>query len=150
MISKPSPRNLTLLVAVALVTLASASVLAQGQSKVRTTPIRGSLPFSGQELYTELCAACHGADGRGGGPAAAALKMMPADLTQLAKQAGGKFPSLAVRRYIEGADEVSAHGSREMPIWGQAFRSLSVDNPQAQVDLRVGNLTKFIEGIQEK
>jgi hypothetical protein len=147
---KLSPAALALLVGVALLSLCSGVVLAQEQSRIRTTPVRGALPFGGQELFTELCAACHGTDGRGDGPAAAALKMMPTDLTMLAKNAGGKFPSMAVRRFIEGADAVEAHGSREMPVWGQTFRSLSVDNPMANVELRIRNLTKYIEGIQQK
>jgi hypothetical protein len=147
---KLSRGALALLVGVALVSLCSGLALAQEQSKIRTTPVRGTLPFGGQELFTELCAACHGADGRGGGPATAALKEMPTDLTMLAKDAGGKFPGAAVRRFIEGADTVAAHGSREMPIWGQTFRSLSVDNPQANVGLRVRNLTRYIESIQQK
>jgi mono/diheme cytochrome c family protein len=105
-----------LLVMVALVSLFPALSLAQEQAKIRTTAIKGSIPFSGHELYTELCAVCHGVDGRGGGPAATALTSKPTDLTQLAKQTGGKFPSLAVRRYIEGADSLPAHGSRDMPI----------------------------------
>lgn len=35
----------------------------------------------GARLYAEHCAACHGAAGRGDGPAAAGLKVPPADLT---------------------------------------------------------------------
>jgi mono/diheme cytochrome c family protein len=35
----------------------------------------------GGRLYAENCALCHGVDGKGGGPAAAALTVRPADLT---------------------------------------------------------------------
>jgi putative copper resistance protein D len=35
----------------------------------------------GARLYAENCALCHGADGKGDGPAAAALSIRPADLT---------------------------------------------------------------------
>jgi copper resistance protein D len=35
----------------------------------------------GARLYAENCALCHGADGKGSGPAAAALTVRPADLT---------------------------------------------------------------------
>ena len=76
--------------------------------------------------------------------------MMPTNLTRLAKQEGGKFPFEAVRRYIQGADEVTAHGNREMPIWGQVFRSMgSVDTARSQAELRTHNLVKYIESIQE-
>jgi mono/diheme cytochrome c family protein/uncharacterized membrane protein len=36
---------------------------------------------TGEGLFATHCAACHGAEGRGDGPAGAALKTMPADLT---------------------------------------------------------------------
>jgi hypothetical protein len=64
-------------------------------------------------------AACHGTAARGDGPAAPALKTVPADLTRLSARNGGKFPEARVRRYIEGLDEISAHGSRDMPVWGR-------------------------------
>ena len=46
----------------------------------------------GQKLYTQYCASCHGADGKGNGPEAAKLNPKPGDLTQIAKKNGGKFP----------------------------------------------------------
>jgi putative copper export protein/mono/diheme cytochrome c family protein len=36
----------------------------------------------GQALFAQRCIACHGPDGEGNGPAAAALRIKPADLTQ--------------------------------------------------------------------
>jgi mono/diheme cytochrome c family protein len=36
----------------------------------------------GQALFMQNCASCHGADGAGNGPAAAGLRIKPADLTQ--------------------------------------------------------------------
>jgi mono/diheme cytochrome c family protein len=35
----------------------------------------------GQNIYQDKCAICHGADGKGNGPAAAALSPSPADFT---------------------------------------------------------------------
>jgi mono/diheme cytochrome c family protein len=43
--------------------------------------VAASEPARGRMLYQFRCAACHGADGRGDGPAAAALKPPPKDLT---------------------------------------------------------------------
>ena len=149
--SKVGGKLLVLLLTATVASMLPALSLAQEQTKIKITPVRGSISFDGKALYNELCAVCHGADGHGKGPAAAALTMMPSDLTQLARQEGGKFPFAAVRRYIQGADEVAAHGSREMPIWGQVFRSVgSVDSSQAQAELRIQNLVKYIESIQQK
>ena len=45
-------------------------------------------------------------------------------------------------------DAVSAHGSRDMPIWGTIFGSMSPNQDLVQV--RVYNLLKYIEGVQAK
>lgn len=97
-------------------------------------------------MFREYCAACHGSQGRGDGPAAAALKMVPADLTTISARNGGTFPGTKVRRYIEGLDEIPAHGSREMPIWGQVMRQMS--GGDTTVTMRVEALAKYIEGMQ--
>lgn len=60
----------------------------------------------------------------------------------------GKFPTIKVRRYIEGLDEIPAHGSRDMPVWGSVLRSLG--GGQSETDLRIANLTKYLESIQQK
>ena len=58
----------------------------------------------GPELFRTYCAPCHGLDAKGHGPAAAALKTKPADLTVLSKTNGGQFPEERVRRFILGYD----------------------------------------------
>src|SRR5262245_59283715 len=55
-----------------------------------------------KETYDRLCASCHGTDGKGDGPAAAALDPKPTDLTMLAKNNGGEFPTLKVAESIQG------------------------------------------------
>ena len=42
---------------------------------------QGDENTQGKELYQEKCAICHGADGKGKGPAAAAFSKPPADFT---------------------------------------------------------------------
>lgn len=123
----------------------------QTQTKIRTVPVSGekSHEFDGPTLYKDFCAVCHGMNGHGGGPAAAALKKAPADLTKLSQSAGGKFPTVRVKRFIQGADMVEAHGARDMPMWGEIFQKLSSTNPSL-VDLRVTNLARHIETLQGK
>ena len=41
---------------------------------------------SGKQMFGDYCAPCHGLSGKGDGPAASALKIPPADLTQLAQE----------------------------------------------------------------
>ncbi len=45
------------------------------------TEFAASAVVEGARLYPEHCASCHGAEGRGDGPAAAGLRIPPADLT---------------------------------------------------------------------
>lgn len=71
--------------------------------------------------FLRACASCHGADARGAGPAAGALRVSPPDLTLLAARNGGVFPRDAVLAVVTGARTLAAHGSREMPVWSITF-----------------------------
>src|SRR5260370_34813208 len=77
---------------------------------------------SGKLQFRKYCAQCHGMDATGDGPVAAALKKKPANLTTLAKKNGGVFPEQEGRELIVGTKTPPSHGTREMPIWGFAFR----------------------------
>jgi len=132
-----------------LITLASLIVCgavasAQEKPKIETAPITRVAANDGAEMFAQYCTPCHGKGGRGDGPAAAALKRAPADLTTLTSRNGGKFPDVKVKRYIEGLDEVPAHGTRDMPIWGPLFRALSQDTAA----IRVEALTAHLRSIQ--
>ncbi len=121
---------------------------AQSTKEIKKAPISPTAVNSGPEMFKNYCAACHGVDGKGGGPAAAALKIPPADLTALAKKNSGKFPTARVERVIGGDDAIAAHGSSEMPLWRPLFDSLSPSN-ESMAKLRIANLTKYIESLQK-
>lgn len=73
----------------------------------------------GAESFRTYCAACHGMTAVGDGPAASALRTPPADLTRIAARREGRFPDAEIARFVDGRFDVAAHGSREMPIWGE-------------------------------
>jgi mono/diheme cytochrome c family protein len=83
--------------------------------------IPGASVHVGQQYFQQYCSACHGLSGRGNGPVAPALKTPPADLTRTAQRRGGQFPEADIAAIIDGRTSVEAHGSREMPVWGQKF-----------------------------
>lgn len=118
-----------------------------GQGSQENTPIPVTFSLNGPEMFKTWCASCHGEQGRGDGPAAAALKTAPADLTQLAKKSGGKFPTERVRTYIEGTASVAAHGSREMPVWGTFFRRMGDEKASTY---RIVTLTNYVATLQAK
>ena len=79
---------------------------------------------------------------------AAALKAKTPDLTLLARNNKGQFPSARMRRVILGDETVKSHGAREMPIWGPIFHQIEYDQDLGNV--RLGNLVKYLESIQQK
>jgi len=119
------------------------------EKEIKHIPIKSTSPASGVDMYQTYCAVCHGKDGRGEGPAASALKVPPTDLTLLAQKNGGKYPSMKVVTTIRGEEPLPAHGSKDMPIWGKLFWSLSGGH-EAQVQQRVSNLNSYIESLQKK
>ena len=116
------------------------------KTKVRINPTAAN---SGDEMYKEYCADCHGKTGKGDGPAAAALKTPPPDLTLLAKKNGGKFPAARVRSVLDMGVAETAHGTKDMPIWGPLFRAISGRDARV-VNLRISSLTNYIKAMQTK
>jgi mono/diheme cytochrome c family protein len=116
-------------------------------------------PDLGKLEFVAMCAACHGADGKGTGPFADQLKTKPADLTILAKSNNGVFPVTTTYDIIDGRKVIAAHGTRDMPIWG-AYRQrmlyppgklidLSYD-PEAVVRTRILLVIDYLNRIQER
>lgn len=148
-----SIKKLMLLFAVPIVFTCAAAAQDQGQDETKTTirhvNVKPTSPASGKEMYTSYCAVCHGADGKGGGPAATALKTPPADLTILSKNNRGKYPAVKVSSILRGTSDLPAHGSKEMPVWGPLFRSIS-GGRESEVQERLANLTEYVESLQTK
>ena len=126
-----------------------ACIGAYAQPVLKKTSITPTSPASGHEMFNTYCAACHGKEGKGNGPAASALKKQPANLTELTQRNGGQFPEMRVFGTIKGDVDTAAHGSREMPVWGSLFPSISRGN-EGEVQLRISNLTDYIRSIQAK
>jgi mono/diheme cytochrome c family protein len=99
----------------------------------------------GRALYVQYCVACHGASGRGDGPAAAALKVPPPDLTNISQKYSG-FPTDKIMIWIDGEKAGSAHGTREMPVWGKKFRREGGAGAQLG---EVYSLTRYLQTIQK-
>ena len=122
---------------------------AQSPTSIKNVPLSPTSAADGRQMFATYCAVCHGSDGKGQGPAASALKAAPADLTQLAAKNQGKFPEVQVANTLSATSAISAHGSEEMPIWGQLFKSLGTGS-NGTVQLRIANLTSYVKSLQAK
>lgn len=106
----------------------------------------------GKKAYEEHCASCHGISGKGDGALRVHLVKAPPNLTTLAKRNGGVFPRERVRETIDGrtSTEIGPHGTREMPIWGQVYRTQDTQSADYPVRNRVDSLVDFLARLQEK
>jgi mono/diheme cytochrome c family protein len=141
-------RVTSLLLAAGLISATSFGLGQQPGPKIKPVPIQPTSPASGQQMFTTYCAVCHGATGTGNGPAAKGLKTPPADLTVLKQKNGGTFPANKVDSALKFGVANPAHGSPEMPIWGDLMQSLHPDDTD-QVRIRIYNLTEFLRQIQK-
>ena len=117
--------------------------------EIRHVPAPLTSAASGKEMYKSYCASCHGENGKGNGPASPALKAMPTDLTLLTKNNAGKFPAERVMSILRGQATVTAHGNRDMPVWGPVLWHMSQGH-ESEVQQRVVNLTEYIQSLQQK
>jgi mono/diheme cytochrome c family protein len=132
-----------------LAVLAAGSIAQEPKKELKKEPARVTSPASGIETFTSYCAACHGKDAKGDGPAAAALKTAPADLTTLARRNNGKYPEPRVTSILGGQTSLASHGDQEMPVWGPVFRQMN-QGSEALVQMRIRNLNRYLESLQTK
>jgi len=134
--------------AVAAALAVSAGYASQSNTNV-TIPVKKTAATSGEQMYTNYCAPCHGVDGRGSGPVSSSLKAAPIDLTLLSKNNGGKFPTEHIVSVLESGSTIPSHGSSQMPVWGPVFGKMGMQNTQER-SLRIKNLRLYLESIQVK
>jgi mono/diheme cytochrome c family protein len=127
------------------------SVAQQPAPNIKTVPIQRTSIVDGHQMFTAYCSACHGANGKGNGPAARAMKVPPADLTLLSQKNGGAFPGNHVVTVLQFGVENASHGSAQMPIWGDLLQTLSpmASDGDSLVHQRISNITDYIKQIQK-
>jgi mono/diheme cytochrome c family protein len=119
----------------------AAAVLAAGTSADVT---------GGRVLYTRYCASCHGMSADGRGPVAGVLRQPPSDLRHLGQRFGTPVVPDRVARFVDGRQEVIAHGPREMPIWGERFAAPEPEGGGGapRIDRRIRSIVAYLETIQ--
>ena len=107
---------------------------------------------AGAALYDQHCAVCHGLEGRGKGPLAAALILQPPSLRDLSERHDG-FPTRRVVMRIDGSDPLVSHGS-PMPVYGEFFAGddtiLKSESGQPILTSRaIVDLVAYLREVQE-
>jgi mono/diheme cytochrome c family protein len=108
----------------------------------------------GKVDFQQNCASCHGADGKGNGPALYTIPgLHPPDLSQLSKNNGGQFPTANVFNSIDGRKKIPSHERLKMPFWGVTMQSEGQEftaQSDAKVKKRIDDIVSYIESIQQK
>lgn len=111
----------------------------------------------GKKEFEANCVGCHGVKAKGDGPYKPYLNKSPSDLTVLARNNGGTFPFARIYESIEGTSDASVHGTRDMPIWGTAYKIKAGEyygemdyNPEYYVRSRILALIDYINRLQVK
>jgi len=100
---------------------------------------------AGAQSFKIYCGSCHGLGAKGDGALAEHLKVPPADLTVISQKNDGQFPFDEVRKKIDGRENVPGHGSQDMPVWGDAFKTTDTEE---QAQQRINEITQFLWSIQ--
>lgn len=109
---------------------------------------------SGQRLYQDGCATCHGAAAMGEGPLAEFMSVRVPNLQELSKNNDGVFPMLDVIQIIDGRTGVRAHGSG-MPVWGSQFKAEVLEDAgiygsEIYARGKILSLAYYLESIQSE
>jgi hypothetical protein len=106
------------------VTLVTVLGIARPQGKSEQRPVaRQASVASAKEMFLKYCASCHGQDGKGGGPAAVAMKPPPSDLTTISKRHDGKYPAGYVGAVLKFGRSLASHGSYDCRSGDRALRN---------------------------
>jgi mono/diheme cytochrome c family protein len=106
-------------------------------------------PNSGQEMYAQYCAGCHGSDGHGLGPAAHYCTVPPGNLALLTKKNHGVFPAKRVSQVLHTGTGKTPQGQGYMPVWEPLLQTMNADKP-GTTEIRIANLTEYVRTLQER
>ena len=118
--------------------------------KVKHVAIDYVNPSDGRGMYAKYCASCHGVTGKGDGPAVPVFKHPPTNLTVLATNNGGKFPTLLVLHTVKFGPNAPQHGNVQMPVWNNIFRQMDWRSDDSIPQIRTRVLTEYIKTLQAK
>lgn len=138
----------------AVLLVATAGPIAMASAEEEETASQTVKVFKGKVTYRIYCSNCHGESGRGDGNLSELLSVPPADLTAIARNNGGSFPTDEITKLVDGREEVKGHGRKEMPVWGDAFQkslqpSWTEESDDERARRKIDEVVAYVESIQE-
>ena len=105
----------------------------------------------GHRYFVRYCASCHGTDGLGDGPVAKSLATPPANLRKLGDKYGMPLPAHRIAELIDGRDTARAHGSHEMPVWGEKLYELGHgEKGETGIGEVIAKIIAYLNTIQDR
>jgi len=134
-------REICLIVAIVAALSFAASAVAGGKDDVRY----------GEKYFLRYCASCHGTNGTGDGPVAKSLTRPPTNLRLLSDKYGSPLPAARLADLIDGRDAVRAHGTADMPVWGERLYAMGEgERGELGISEVMGKLVAFLDTIQDR
>ena len=125
----------------AVILFFTASARAAGPDDVR----------DGEKYFRRYCASCHGIHGTGDGPVASSLSKPPANLRMLSDKYGSPLPTAKLADIIDGRDAVRAHGTAEMPVWGERLYAMGQgERGELGISEIIGKIVAYLDTIQDR
>jgi mono/diheme cytochrome c family protein len=138
-------RNLCLIVAL-IVSMAFGSAARAGDKNVNADDVR-----DGRKYFVRYCASCHGTNGTGDGPVAKSLTKPPANLRLLSDRFGSPLPTAKLAELIDGRDAVRAHGTADMPVWGERLYAMGQgERGELGISEIIGKIVAYLDTIQDR
>ena len=136
-------------------TLLGPPALAQSERVHPDEEHPGFMAATGRITFQRYCASCHGRAADGNGAVAGVLKVKPPDLRVLTANNDGEYPKDRVQSYVDGREDIAAHGRRDMPVWGEVFQTPLVEGAgrpgeagEDRAGRKIRELVYFLETIQ--
>jgi len=104
----------------------------------------------GYAEYQQYCASCHGMWADGEGILKPVLNVEPANLRAIERRHGSPFPRERIIEFIDGRSPIAAHGSREMPVWGERLdQGVKTSVPDMRKRSMIMVIVDYLQAIQE-
>lgn len=104
---------------------------------------------AGEDLYRQLCAGCHGEDGKGVGRTSNYCAVPPSNLTILTQRNHGIFPEKEVMQILRYGTEQppQTQNTTYMPVWKPLLATIRGESPEL-TEQRIRSLTAYLKGMQ--